>query len=161
MARSLNALLGLCGDQGVMLPEQESPVVPVLFASSPMSSGFRRSRHVVDVTEENLPMPSTPVSISLPIADRRTSFAFYRDGVGLEPFGEVADDGVPESLQFDLNDGVRIMLIPTGGFGWVLGANTVAPKGTSECFVSITVGTDAEVDEAIDLCEASGWEHMR
>lgn len=101
-------------------------------------------------------MPSTPISISLPIADRRTSFAFYRDGVGLEPFGEVADDGVPEPLQFDLNEGVRIMLIPLGGFGWVIGGHTVALKGTSECFVSLAVGTDAEVDEAIGRAARAG-----
>jgi hypothetical protein len=27
-------------------------------------------------------MPATPVVIALPIADRRRSFAFYRDGLG-------------------------------------------------------------------------------
>lgn len=101
-------------------------------------------------------MPSTPAIVSLPIADRRTSFAFYRDGLGLAPFGEPADDGVPEPLQFDLNEGLRIMLIPTGGFGWVIGDHQVAPKGTSECVLSLAVETDAEVDELISRATNAG-----
>lgn len=36
-------------------------------------------------------MLQTPLVIALPIADRRTSFAFYRDGLGLEPIGEPAE----------------------------------------------------------------------
>ncbi len=101
-------------------------------------------------------MPRTPVVISLPIADRRTSFAFYRDGLGLEPFGEIAEDGVPEPLQFDLNEGVRIMLIPAGGFGWTIGTNKTASKGTSECFVNLTFDSDVEVDETIARAGRAG-----
>ncbi|MGH9244185.1 MAG: VOC family protein [Acidimicrobiales bacterium] len=101
-------------------------------------------------------MPHTPIIISLPIADRQTSFAFYRDGLGLDPVGEPADDGVPEPLQFDLHEGVRIMLVPTGGFGWVIGDHQVAPKGTSECIVSITAETDTEVDELIKRAGEAG-----
>lgn len=40
-------------------------------------------------------MSSVPILISLPIADRRTSYAFYRDGLGLAAVGEPAEDGVP------------------------------------------------------------------
>jgi len=101
-------------------------------------------------------MSRTPIIVCLPIADRRTSHAFYRDGLGLDPFGEPADDGVPEPLQFDLNEGVRIMLIPTGGFGWVIGDHQVAPKGTSECVMSITAETDTEVDEVIKRASGAG-----
>lgn len=101
-------------------------------------------------------MPHAPITISLPIADRRISLAFYRDGLGLVPFGEPADDGVPEPLQLHLNDGVRIMLIPTGGFGWVIGEHEVAPRGTSECILSITVETDADVSEMIRGAVAAG-----
>jgi catechol 2,3-dioxygenase-like lactoylglutathione lyase family enzyme len=43
---------------------------------------------------------TTPVIVCLPTADRRISFTFYRDGLGFEPVGELADDGVPEPLQF-------------------------------------------------------------
>ena len=61
-------------------------------------------------------MFSSPVVVSLPIADRRTSFTFYGKGLGFEAIGEPAEDGVPEPLQFALNDGARLMLVPTGGF---------------------------------------------
>ena len=61
-------------------------------------------------------MRYTPVVVSLPIADRRTSYRFYRDGLGLDAPGEPAEDGVPEPLQFTVNDGLRIMLVPAGGF---------------------------------------------
>lgn len=95
-------------------------------------------------------MSHTPVVVSLPIADRPTSFRFYRDGLGFEPVGEPADDGVPEPLQFALNDGVRLMLIPTGGFGWVIGDHEVAPSGHSECVLSLNAGGDGEVDGMIE-----------
>jgi len=64
----------------------------------------------------------------LPVADRRTSFAFYAEGLGFHPLGDPAEDGVPEPLQFALNDGVRVMFIPTGGFGWVTGNRVTAPS---------------------------------
>jgi predicted lactoylglutathione lyase len=101
-------------------------------------------------------MPQAPIIISLPIADRPTSFAFYRDGLGLEPLGEPADDGVPEPLRFRLNEGVQIMLVPTGGFGWVIGDHQVAPPGTSECVVNITAATAAEVDQRLERAAEAG-----
>jgi hypothetical protein len=61
-------------------------------------------------------MPPSPAIVSLPIADRQTSFVFYGEGLGLDAIGDPADDGVPEPLQFALNEGVHLMLIPTGGF---------------------------------------------
>ncbi len=39
-------------------------------------------------------MPFTPVVISLPIADRRASFEFYRHALGLDPIGGPAADGI-------------------------------------------------------------------
>lgn len=77
-------------------------------------------------------MSHTPVVVSLPIEDRRTSFAFYRDGLGFDAVGEPAEDGVPEPLQFAVNDGLRLMLIPTGGFGWVIGAAVGPGDATRE-----------------------------
>lgn len=97
-----------------------------------------------------------PVIISLPIADRQTSCAFYRHALGLEPIGEPAKDGVPEPLQFDLNDGTRIMLVPAGGFGWVIGDHQVAEAGTSECVVSIAAETDAAVDDLLARAGEAG-----
>lgn len=76
-------------------------------------------------------------TISLATADRRRSFVFYRDGLGLEPFGPLEDDGVPEPLQLRLASNVSLMLIPTGGFGWVAGKDRVASPGVNECVLSV------------------------
>ena len=63
-------------------------------------------------------MTFEPLLVSLPVADRARAHAFYRDGLGLEAPGEPADDGVPEPLMFVLNPMARLMLVPTGGFGF-------------------------------------------
>src|SRR5262245_26757188 len=102
------------------------------------------------------PMATHPFTISLPIADRQTSFAFYREALQLEPIGEPADDGVPEPLQFKLGDEVRLMLVPNGGFGWVIGERSTAPAGASECLMSITVDTDDDVDETLRRADDAG-----
>lgn len=101
-------------------------------------------------------MTYNPILISLPIADRGRALAFYRDALGIEAVGEPADDGVPEPLMFALNDGARLMLIPTGGFGWVIGENTVAPPGVSECVLGIGAATEAEVDEIVERARRAG-----
>ncbi len=61
------------------------------------------------------------IVVSLPVADRPTSSRFYRAFLDRQPSGEPQDDGEPEPLQFWLNDDARLMLIPQGGFGWVIG----------------------------------------
>ena len=101
-------------------------------------------------------MPPRSVVVSLPIADRPTAFAFYRDGLGLAAIGEPADDGVPEPLQFALTDGTRLMLIPTGGFGWVIGDREVAAPGHSECLLSLAVDDDDAVDDAVEQARRAG-----
>ena len=103
-------------------------------------------------------MSFSPVLVSLPIADRRTSFAFYGDGLGLEAIGEPADDGVPEPLQFGLNERARLMLVPTKGFGWVIGDHEVAKRGHSECVLSLGAGSEAEVDELVKRAQRAGAE---
>ena len=99
-------------------------------------------------------MPS--VTVSLPIADRRTSHDFYVAAFGLEPVGEMASDGLPEPLQFVLGGDARLMLIPRRGFGWVAKPNTVAERGTSECLLSMDADTDAEVDALAERARAAG-----
>jgi len=99
---------------------------------------------------------TTTVVVCLPIADRRASFAFYRDGLGLEPVGEPAEDGVPEPLQFALNDGLRVMLIPAGGFDRITGDHDTAPNGSSECVLTVATNTDDGVAELIDRARAAG-----
>ena len=115
--------------------------------------------HEPTIAAEEAPhMATTLVIVGLPIADRRTSFVFYRDGLGFEPIGEVADDGVPEPLQFVLNDGVRLMLIPTGGFGWIIGDRDVAVQGSSECVLNLATETDIAVDEIVERASKAGAE---
>lgn len=92
------------------------------------------------------------------IADRQTSYRFYRDGLGLDAIGEPADDGIPEPLQVALNEHARVMLIPTGGFGWVIGHHQVAPRGRSECVVNLGAGTPAEVAELVERARRAGAE---
>jgi uncharacterized protein len=97
-----------------------------------------------------------PIFISLPIADRRTSFRFYGDGLGFEPIGQPAEDGIPEPLQFALTEGARLMLVPTRGFGWVIGDHEVAAPGHSECILSIAAGTEQEVDDLVERARRAG-----
>lgn len=101
-------------------------------------------------------MVTRPYVVALPIADRPASFAFYRDGLGLDPVGEPAEDGVPEPLQFALNDGVRLMLVPSGGFGWLIGDHEVAARGASECVLTRTVEADADVDALVAEARRAG-----
>jgi predicted lactoylglutathione lyase len=105
-----------------------------------------------------MPVRHPSVVVSLPIADRRATYAFYRDGLGFDPVGELAEDGVPEPLQFALNDGVRVMFIPAGGFGWITGDHDVAPNGSSECVLSLGAETDADVDELLRRARLAGAE---
>jgi predicted lactoylglutathione lyase len=103
-------------------------------------------------------MLPSPVIICLPIADRRASFAFYTDGLGLDAVGDVADDGVPEPLQVVLNDGARLMLIPTGGFGWTVAGRAVADRGTVECQLSIALPAQADVHALVERARDAGAE---
>src|SRR5215207_5920371 len=95
-------------------------------------------------------------TISLATADRRRSLAFYRDGLRLEAFGPLADDGVPEPLQLRLAPGVSMMLIPTGGFGWVAGQDRVAPPGANECVLSVYVPDEDAVRALYGAALAAG-----
>lgn len=98
---------------------------------------------------------TTPVVVILPIADRRRSFDFCHHGLGFEPIGEPADDGVPEPLQFGLNEGLRLMLVPTGGFDWVIGDRTVHTGG-GECLLSLSAASEAGVDDLVDAARRAG-----
>ena len=100
--------------------------------------------------------PHHPVVVALPIADRRRAHDFYRAVLGSAAIGEPADDGIAEPLQFELNDGFRIMLVPSDGFGWIIGDRTVAPDGSSECVVTLTVDDDREVDRLMGAAVAAG-----
>jgi predicted lactoylglutathione lyase len=85
-------------------------------------------------------------TVCLPIKDRLVSHTFYT-ALGFAAGGESGDDGLPEPLQFEISAGLRVMLIPTRGFGWVIGDRKRSPRGAHECLVVIGLATDAAVDE--------------
>ena len=95
-------------------------------------------------------------TISLATGNRRRSHAFYRHGLGLEAFGPLADDGIPEPLQLRLASNVSLMLIPTGGFGWVAGEDRVAPPGATECVLSVYVADENAVRARYEAALAAG-----
>lgn len=95
-------------------------------------------------------------TICLATADRSRSLSFYRDGLGLEPFGPLADDGVPEPLQLRLASHVSLMLIPTGGFGWVAGEDRVAEPGAHECVLCLYAPDEVAVRGRHELALAAG-----
>lgn len=74
-----------------------------------MSSAVPRGLVIQRPINERSPSCRTyPIIVSLPIADGRTSFAFYREGLGFEPIGETAEDGAPEPLQFAILAGASL-----------------------------------------------------
>ena len=81
---------------------------------------------------------------------------FYCDALGFAPIGEPAEDGIPEPLQFEVNQGLRLMLIPIGGFDWVIGDNQVATPGNSECILSIGAASASEVNETVQRAVKAG-----
>ena len=105
-------------------------------------------------------MPDTspgPIIVSLPVANRPTSSAFYRAFLDRLPPGEPRDDGEPEPLVFPLNDGVSLMLVPSDGFGWVIGeAHDVASRGSVEVVLTREAESEDAVGRAVEAAERGG-----
>lgn len=97
-----------------------------------------------------------PVTLALPIAERAAALAFYRDALGLEPFGELGSDGIPEPLRFAVNEGLTLMLVPAKGFGWVIGDREVAEPWACECLLSLDAPDPAAVDALVGRARAAG-----
>jgi predicted lactoylglutathione lyase len=96
--------------------------------------------------------------VCLPIKDRLISHAFYT-ALGFAAVGdELKDDGLPEPLQFEISAGLRVMLIPSRGFGWVIGGRRRSPRDAHECLVVIGLATDAAVDELMCRARDAGAE---
>ena len=93
----------------------------------------------------------------LPIKNRQVSHAFYT-ALGFVTAGELGDDGLPEPLQFEVSVGLRVMLIPSRGFGWVIGGRKRSPRTTHECLVVIGLATDAAVDKLMRCAQDAGAE---
>jgi predicted lactoylglutathione lyase len=94
-------------------------------------------------------------TVCLPIKDRQLSHAFYRV-LGFATVGDLGDDGLPEPLQFEISVGLRVMLIPTRGFGWVIGSRKQSPRNTHECQLLIGLAADAAVDELMRRARDAG-----
>ena len=108
-------------------------------------------------------MAFAPVVVSLPVADRRSAHDFYRAALDLEAFGEPASDGLPEPLQFAVNDGLHLMLVPVSGFDrillggrWVIGDHAVAVRGQVECILGLSPESRAAVDALIARAREAG-----
>jgi predicted lactoylglutathione lyase len=94
-------------------------------------------------------------TVCLPIKNRQASHSFYR-ALGFAAVGELADDGLPEPLQFEISAGLRVMLIPTRGFGWVIGNRRRSPRNTHECQILIGLGTARDVDKLVRRASEAG-----
>jgi predicted lactoylglutathione lyase len=94
-------------------------------------------------------------TVCLPTKNRLASHAFYT-ALGFVAVGELADDGLPEPLQFEISVGLRVMLIPSVGFGWVIGGRKRSPRGAHECLIVIGLATETDVDELMGRAKAAG-----
>jgi predicted lactoylglutathione lyase len=94
-------------------------------------------------------------TVCLPTKNRLASHTFYT-ALGFVAVGERAADGLPEPLQFEVSVGLRVMLIPSVGFGWVVGGRKRSPRGTHECLIVIGLSTDAEVDKLMRRAKDAG-----
>ena len=101
------------------------------------------------------PTPSA-ILIALPIADRPATMTFYVRAFGWRPLGEPDQDGVPEPLQYSVDERTRLMFIPTGGFEWVLPGRDIASAGVSECLLGLTLPGRQDVVEVIEAMRAAG-----
>jgi len=96
------------------------------------------------------------ITLSLPVADRRRSHDFYRQALGFQTFGELREDGLPEPLQFTINPGLRLMLVPDDGFGFVVAPRAPVMGGPVECLLSLSMQTPDEVVALRDKWVAAG-----
>lgn len=99
------------------------------------------------------------VGLALPIEERRRAHDFYTQALGLEAFGpEQGGDGLPEPLMLRVNAGLALVLVPTRGFSWVIGAREVAASGLSECLLRIEQESEDAVRALVARAESAGAE---
>lgn len=55
-----------------------------------------------------------------------------------------------------LNEGVRLMLVPTGGFGSVIGGDLDVASGKVECLLTLGCGDEAGVGELVERGRGAG-----
>lgn len=104
-------------------------------------------------------MPDETIAVALPVADRRRAADFYRAFLQSDPYGAIADDGLPEPLQFRVNAGTTILLIPAGGFNWVLQDHrTVGAATVVRTALTWILDDEDSVERAAARAEAAGAE---
>jgi uncharacterized protein len=97
-------------------------------------------------------------TLCLPIKNRLVSHAFYT-ALGFTAVGdELEEGGLPEPLQFEVSVGLRVMLIPSGGFGWVIGDRKRARRDVHECLIVIGLATKPAVDKLMRRAQDAGAE---
>lgn len=97
-----------------------------------------------------------PFTVSVSTRDLRRAFEFYRDGLGFALAHPGVGDAMPEPVQFAINAGTNLMIVPSKGFSWVLGGNQVAAPGQSECVLGLAASSPAEVDAFVEKARAAG-----
>lgn len=108
----------------------------------PLWSELLRRRERALMTDNT----AATIVVCLPVDDRPTSSAFYRAFLDRQPPGEPQDDGEPEPLQFVLSASTNLMLIPRGGFGWVIGdEHEAGGRGQVEVLLSRQAADEDEV----------------
>lgn len=95
-------------------------------------------------------------AVALPIEERRRAHDFYTQALGLEAFGlEPGGDGLPEPLMLRVNAGFVLVLVPTGGFSWVIGGRAV---GGTECLLRIEQASQDAVRALVARAVGAGAE---
>jgi uncharacterized protein len=101
-------------------------------------------------------MLASVVIIALPTQNLRKAFEFYQDGLGFSLLRPKPDGSLPEPVEFKLNDGATLMLVPTVGLSLVLGENQVAGPGVSECVVGLVCASAKELDLTFERALGAG-----
>ena len=121
---------------------------------SGIASGLEGNHERLDAVLESLSrLP--PAVISVPTGDLRKAFGFYR-ALGLRLSHETEGDAMPEPVEFLFGQGTHLMLVPRGGFQWVIGKNTIAERGASECVLGWHLASRDEVDALLGRAEKAG-----
>ena len=99
----------------------------------------------------------TGITISLATHDLRRAFDFYRKGFGLSLAADVPEGEMPEPVEFALDEKTTLMVVPTGGFKFVLGKRSVvASPDMSECILGLSFATKADLDAQVERARAAG-----
>lgn len=106
-----------------------------------------------------MPASDPVLAVGLPVAERRRSADFYRAFLEREPFGTLAGDGLPEPLQFRVDAGTTILLVPSSGFNWVLQDHrAVGPPSAVRMALTWIVGDESSVRRTVSRAEEAGAE---